>query len=238
MESDSQRLERLEQQVQSIHSLLLSLNTLVAEQFLEQDAVAELTKGAWRRARPNPTLTWNAEMTGDAFVDRMVKLRGRELGRVLEIGPGYGRVLRTLLQRSVPFDSYTGVDLSEHNVAHLKQTFTDPRLSFVHSDIFEFAVESPYDTVYSSAVFMHLYPDIGPILRRCQELLRPGGVLCFDVPLGAHRYIHPVQQLYVHEYTRPQLQHHAREAGYPQCQIVNEPEFSPGRIGLFVYAIG
>jgi SAM-dependent methyltransferase len=233
MEIDAARFERLEQQVTQIKNLLLNLNTLVTERLLDDSSVLELTKGAWRNAKPTAALTWNAEMTGDAFVDRMTKLRG-PLGRVLEIGPGYGRVLRTLLERAVAFDSYTGVDISEQNVAHLKQTFTDQRLKFVHSDIFEFVDEQPYNTVYSSAVFMHIYPDIGGILRRCRELLRAGGAICFDVPLGGQRMIHSAQQLYVHEYTRPLLQQHAKNAGYSSCEIVDEPGFAPGKTGLFV----
>jgi len=233
---DEKRFERLEQQVRSMKELLLSLNTLLVEHVLDEGDVGELTKGAWRRAKPSPGLTWNAEMTGGEFVDHLVALRGSALGRVLEIGPGYGRVLRTLLDRRLGIDSYTGVDISEQNVEFLRGEFTDPRVSFVHSDVFEFVPDEPFDTIVSSAVFMHIYPNVGTILRKCRELLRADGSVCFDVPLGGARYVHPVRQLFVQEYQRPEVEQHVRDAGYTRCRVVDEQDFSPGQPGLFVCA--
>lgn len=236
MEIDPKRFKAMERDVRVLREMVLDLSTFLTERLTDDDEVRELTKGAWRRARPEIGLTWNAKMTGDEFVGHMVNLLGRPLGRTLEIGPGYGRVLGTVLGRDLGLDSYTGVDISEQNVEYLRGHFTDPRLSFVHSDVFEFASDEPFDTVYSSAVFLHIYPDVGAILRRCRELLRRGGSVCFDVPLGGRRYINRQRQLFVREYTEPELERFAAEAGYSACRIVEEAEFSPGQRGLFACA--
>src|SRR3954453_5988054 len=86
----------------------------------------------WRAARPDVDLTWGAELTGDAFIDKAVAAGAfGEDKAVVEVGPGYGRLLRSAIERGAQFVSWAGIDLSEQNVRHLEQTFDEPGVSFL-----------------------------------------------------------------------------------------------------------
>ena len=215
---------------------LLELSTFVREQLSSPEAVAELTKSGWRRAEPTVALTWNTEMTGDEFLGHVAAACGTTFGRIVEIGPGYGRVLRTLLASDVRFDAYHGLDISPENAKHLGATFTDPRVRFTNVDFLTHRVETPVDLVYSSAVFLHLYPSIAPALAWSHAALGAGGHLCFDVPQGRLRYVDAAWGLFVRQYEERELRDLVAAAGFASCHVVEEREFAPGTLGWFVAA--
>lgn len=49
---------------------------------------------------------------------------------ILEMAPGSGRFLKTILETGLPFRRYTGVELSPANLADLQARFRDPRVEF------------------------------------------------------------------------------------------------------------
>lgn len=215
-----------------------ALSVLIAERMIPKEEVEALVKGAWVNAKPTAGLTWNKEMTGDNFVALMRRTGGdsAKFGRVCEVGPGYGRVLKTILGGAGTMDSYLGVDLSKANVEHLSTTFGSERIRFMVGDFVKDHLPGQFDTVYSSAVFMHLYPSIEGALKKCMSLLAPGGRVYFDVPIGDRRYIDSQYKLYVRHYKEAELKEFVQQAGFSSCEVAVEEEFSPGSKGFFVCA--
>ena len=166
----------------------------------------ELAKSRWRATAPGPELTWGSELTGDAFVDRAVAHHAFGPDRrVLEVGPGYGRILRTCLERSVPFHRWVGLDLSAENVRHLSREFPDPRIEFVEGDAESAQVHTPVDTVISSLTFKHIYPSFELALRNLAGQLSERGLVLFDLIEGSRRYFHWDEITYVREYSREEV---------------------------------
>ena len=89
----------------------------------------EKSRERWRGDEPDTSLTWGALWTGDAFIDRVQGwYTFRSESSMLEIGPGYGRILDTLLQRELPFGAYFGLEISS-NVQRLGEKYAnDPRM--------------------------------------------------------------------------------------------------------------
>ena len=93
-----------------------------------QDVAAERSKTRWRNAAPTLSLTWDVPLSGDPFVKKVLSYHPFGADKaVLEIGPGYGRLLKSMLEHGVPMRHYLGVDISENNVQLLKRTFPDPK---------------------------------------------------------------------------------------------------------------
>jgi SAM-dependent methyltransferase len=215
---------------------LLDVNTFLREKLASPEEIGELTKSGWRRASPTPELTWNTEMTGDEFLGHMLKACGDSFDSIVEIGPGYGRVLSALIEDNVRFDHYLGLDISEENVNHLVAAFPDSRLDFIHTDFLAHEIDRPADLIYSSAVFLHLYPSIEPALAWCYDSLAPGGHICFDVPQGRLRYVDGAWGVFVHHYEEMELRSLVAAAGFDSCQVMLEHEFAPMVDGWFVAA--
>ena len=124
---------------------------------------------------------------------------------VLEVGPGYGRILRSCLERSVPFRRWVGFDLSAENVRHLSREFPDPRIEFVEGDAESARVDTPVDTVISSLTFKHLYPSFEVALRNLARQLSERGLVLFDLIEGSGRYFERDEITYVREYSREEV---------------------------------
>jgi SAM-dependent methyltransferase len=167
----------------------------------------ELAKSRWRATAPGPELTWGKQLTGDAFVERAVAHHAFGPDRtVLEVGPGYGRILRSCLERSVPFHRWVGLDLSAENVQHLSRKFPDPRIEFVEGDAESARVDTPVDTVISSLTFKHIYPSFEVALRNLARQLSERGLVLFDLIEGTRRYFHWDEITYVREYSRDDVE--------------------------------
>jgi SAM-dependent methyltransferase len=161
----------------------------------------------WRAAQPDTGLTWGRQLSGDAFVEQVSRLGGfKPEARILEIGPGYGRLLRACLDRRAPFAAYLGVDISETNVEHLSRRFSDPRVSFVVGDAESVVLDEQYDLLISSLVLKHLYPTFERALRNCASQLAPGALVCFDLIEGSGSFFEQDQVTYIRWYTRPEVQ--------------------------------
>jgi SAM-dependent methyltransferase len=238
MQALREEMRTLREEVINLNRVVLAQGTTLLERVLQPEQLDELSKQAWVHARPNSGLTWNVEMTGAEFVGHVRRQAGEDLGRLLEIGPGYGRLLTTILGDSVKFSDYSGVDISAENVKYLTGRFGNDRVRFRHADFFTYETPDRFDCIICSAVFMHFYPSVEPALRRCRALLRDGGRLCFDVPRGAsgERYLDPASRLYVRGYGAKELAEFAKSAGFSRSTVVEEDGFAPGQRGWFVCA--
>jgi SAM-dependent methyltransferase len=182
---------------------LQALETSVHE---SREETWERSRTWWRAAEPNPNLTWGIEVSGEAFVSKAAQYGA--LGprsRVLEVGPGYGRLLAACLQRGASFGSYVGVDLSRENLSYLRERFPQENVAFLHGDVETFKIDEPVDAVISSLTFKHLFPSFEEALRNLGRQLRPGGLAVFDLLEGHRRYFAEDGVTYVRSYTQPEI---------------------------------
>lgn len=191
------RVHRLERRIESLETQLHET----------REEAWERSRARWRAAKPTAHLTWDVELTGDAFIDRAEEHGAFGEGRhIVEVGPGYGRLLRTTLERGLPFARYTGVDLSAENVAHLTEQFPDERVSFVVADIEEVSFEAPVDAAISSLTFKHLFPSFERALANIASQMAVAGVVLFDLIEGSRRFFEEDGVTYIRAYERPEVE--------------------------------
>src|SRR5262249_40325473 len=100
---------------------------------------------------------------------------------IVEIGPGYGRLLKALLSHRVRFRRYIGLEISPARVNRLSKQFQDPRIEFHQADILAgVELNASADLTISSAVFEHLYPDFSRAIETISGFTRPGGAAIID----------------------------------------------------------
>ena len=190
-----------------IHQLERRVESLETQLHESREEAWERSRTRWRAAEPNANLTWAVELTGDAFIDRAEHHRAFGEGRhVVEVGPGYGRLLSTIMKRSLPLGRYTGIDLSQANVDHLASRFTDDRISFRVEDVEQARFEQPVDTVLSSLTFKHLFPSFEQALSNLAEQMAPGGIVLFDLIEGSRRYFEDDDVTYIRWYERGEVE--------------------------------
>lgn len=143
--------------------------------------------------------------TGEEVIDRLMRyLEGRGVtvspGKSLDFGCGVGRLTRALAAR---FESCDGVDISESMVSRARELNAGIRNCRFHvnprPDLQLFESES-FDFIFSTIVLQHVPTRLG-IERYIAEfvrLLRPGGVMAFQLPsyIPWRRRIQPRRRLY------------------------------------------
>lgn len=198
-------------------------------------ALREQSKTRWVRSTPDTALTWGVDLTGAAFVAKAVQHGAFGPDKdVLEIGPGYGRLLRAVTAGGVPFRSYTAVDISPRNLDYLRGEF--PGVRFVHGDVETVALEGRYDAVLSSLTFKHLYPTFGAALVHLATFVRAGGRFCFDLLEGeVEPYFEAGGTNYLRYYTRPEVERIVTAAGL-ELAAFDEVEHDPDHRRLLVIA--
>ena len=143
---------------------------------------ARVSQERWRGDEPPADLTWGRVMTGDSLWD--IYQRGRRFrvsDRVVEFGPGYGRLIKTAIERKMPFGSFIGIDLSQTRVMKLTEEFgTDRRFIFVLGDVNTWTANGQIDVVLCSSTFEHLYPDCRQALSNLRPQLAEGATLFID----------------------------------------------------------
>ena len=187
-------------------------------------------------ARLTRGLTWGDEVSGEPAVE--IAERYGVFGSdhaVLEVGPGYGRILGAALARGVEFRRYIGLDLSQENVDHLRRTYDDPRLELVCGDVESADFDEPLDAAYSFLTFKHIYPSFAAALANIGRQLRPGGRVVFDLIEGSREYFHRDQVTFMREYTRPEAAGIVARAGL-RLVAVDEVVHAPGRARMLIVA--
>jgi SAM-dependent methyltransferase len=120
-------------------------------------------------------------MTGESLWDIYQRSRTfRSTDRILEIGPGYGRLLKTALERRVSFASYTGVDLSPARVQKLNDQFGSGKIRFFVGDIDTWHGTEKFDVVICSSTFEHLYPDCRKAIENISTQLAADATMFID----------------------------------------------------------
>jgi SAM-dependent methyltransferase len=199
-------------------------------------SVAERSKSRWRQAPPDAGLTWGDDVSGAPAVE--VAQRYGVFApdhTVLEIGPGYGRILGAALARGVEFRHYIGLDLSEDNVRHLRASFDDPRLEIRCGDVESASFNEPLDAAYSFLTFKHIYPSFAVALKNLARQLRPGGRVVFDLIEGSREYFHRDEVTFMREYTRDEAADLVAAAGL-RLVAFDRVDHAPGRTRLLVVA--
>jgi SAM-dependent methyltransferase len=181
-----------------------SLETRMLE---SREQLWERSRVRWRATKPTTGLTWGIELDGGPFVSKAAEHGAvGPTRRVLEVGPGYGRLLAACLERGDSFSSYVGVDLSEDNVRHLRERFSQDNITFVNADVETVEVDEPVDAVISSLTFKHLFPSFEAALTNLSGQLRPGGVVAFDLIEGRRRYFQDDGVTYIRWYARDEIE--------------------------------
>lgn len=172
----------------------------------------------WAGDEEDLRLTWGIELPGAPFVDKLSEhglLEDAKPLDVLEIGPGYGRLLMALRDAGAPVASFTGLELSGARVERLAERFGDERTAFVAGDVDELDEADRYDLCVSSLTFKHLFPDFEQAATRIHRALRPGGVLVIDLVEGRmQQFQHDWAETFIRAYTRDEAQALLLRAGY------------------------
>jgi SAM-dependent methyltransferase len=138
------------------------------------------------------------ENTGAILIDLVAESLGlHDLGAsdVLDVGCGV-RFTQAVLNRGIPIQSYTGVDVHRPLIEYLQREVDDPRFAFAHWDAQNalynpagtkitpescLPVEGTFDVLWLFSVFTHLEPsDADALLAILRRHVRPGGALFFS----------------------------------------------------------
>jgi SAM-dependent methyltransferase len=171
-----------------------------------RDETWERSRIRWRATKPDSSLTWGVDVDGEAFVSKAAQHGA--LGptrKLLEVGPGYGRLLTACFKRGNSFRSYLGVDLSQDNVAYLDRRFPQENVAFVAGDIEAVELPEPVDAVISSLTFKHLFPSFERALDNLARQLSPGGRVVVDLIEGHRRYFEDDGVTYIRWYSRDEV---------------------------------
>lgn len=171
-----------------------------------KSATTERSKTRWRGTAPTTNLTWDRPIVGDAFIAKAAEYHAFGGGRsILEIGPGYGRLLKAILAMQMPFGQYRGLDISEKNVAHLSGEFSDSRVGFIYGDAESASLPQKFDVVISSLVLKHLFPSFEKALTNVSASLNPGAIVVFDVIEGRKQFFEDDEVTYIRYYAKDEL---------------------------------
>jgi SAM-dependent methyltransferase len=150
---------------------------------MKPENLVDKSKIRWRGTELDEGLTWGTIWDGSAFLNATRKRASfTPSTSILEIGPGYGRILDQILNEGLPFQSYLGLDLSQGRVDRLTEKYKgNERIKFLLGDVETFQLDQRFDLCISSATFPHFYPDCGVALRNVAAHLKPGGLIAFDL---------------------------------------------------------
>lgn len=102
---------------------------------------------------------------------------------MLEIGPGYGRLLQGLQKQSIDIASYVGVDLSQARIERLNQDFGNSSIQFLAGDArsVDLSAYERFNLLISSSTFEHISPDFGTALQHLSHFLEDGAIAILDL---------------------------------------------------------
>ncbi len=193
--------------IERLHIRIDQLEQRLAESYDERRA---RSTSRWRETTPNIGLTWGMELSAVPFITAVEKHGGFRAGgadgpRVLEIGPGYGRLVGGAIDAGVPFVRWTGLDLSEKNVAHLTSKFSADRTRFLQGDAMDADLDEPWDLLVSSLTIKHIYPSFEPALENLLRFAAPEALIIVDLIEGSGSMFEDNQVTYIRRYSKPEL---------------------------------
>lgn len=124
---------------------------------------------------------------GHNAFDRALSHRLSQGGDVLDLGCGIGANLARLTSLKLPFNSYTGLDLTDAMLEQaIKRYGNLPNVIFKQADLMRDQIpDGPYDLIISTWVFEHL-PDPVLVAEKAWERLRPGGQMALLFETRTH----------------------------------------------------
>jgi SAM-dependent methyltransferase len=189
--------------ITKLHQRIDNLERIIFE---SEEVTLKRSKARWLKAEPTKHLTWGKNINGDEFIRKLISYNLFSYEKtILEVGPGYGRLLKSCLSLNVPFNLYCGVDISENNVRHLSRTFAKSNIKFFHGDIETISFENSFDIVLSSLTFKHIYPTFEKTLLNIASFMKPNSYLCFDLIEGHKRFFEPDGTTYIRLYTQEEV---------------------------------
>jgi len=127
---------------------------------------------------------------------------------VLELGCGFGRITKLLLNNYNGIREYVAVDLSTHQIENAKKYLksisrSNISLTFQVSDIKSFQSKKKYDLVLLSEVLMHILPsEIESVINKVISLSKKH-IINIDwyeeeppKKIASHNFIHEYEKLY------------------------------------------
>jgi phospholipid N-methyltransferase len=193
---------------------------------VSQDRLFELSQERWKGSEVDVGLTWGEIFTGDSFIDAVqTGYHFDATHHICEIGPGYGRLLKTILERKLPFRRYTGVELSEDRVRKLTEKFGNSSIRFVRGDVNSARINEPIDLVISSSTFEHLFPDFATGLTNLVKQLNPLAGIAIDFAQSdeamAHRQqgFEPQGHAFVRVYSAEEIQSVFQSCGLRDVEL-------------------
>jgi SAM-dependent methyltransferase len=163
----------------------------------------EKSRTRWINSMPDSRLTWGIEVSGDNFVRKISSFNVFDAQKiVLEVGPGKGRILKSLMNLGIPYRRYFGIDISAKNIAYLRKNFTDDKHNFIVGDIETIKLEN-FDILLSSLTFKHLFPSFKQALVNISKYMNPNAVIFFDLPEGKFSCFH--DGAYIRWYSKPEI---------------------------------
>jgi SAM-dependent methyltransferase len=200
-----------------------------------QEHLETLARKRWIEAKPNKHLTWNKEVSGDAFIKKVLAYDQFQPNKnILEIGPGYGRLLKAILKENIPFKNYYGIDLSAENVAFLEKNFNAPNVHFINGNVEEIMLDIKFDTVLSSLTFKHMFPTFEKALYNISMYMQENAHIFFDLIEGNEGIIYD-DGTYIKFYNKPKIKDILRRS---QIKLVEFDKVihAPGFTRLLVIA--
>lgn len=83
-----------------------------------------------------------------------------EFRSVLEIGCGYGRITKLLLnEKNFHIKRYLAIDISIDQIIKSKELIKDDRIDWKMQNVLDMDYDNEFDLVIASEIFMHLNPD-------------------------------------------------------------------------------
>ena len=107
--------------------------------------------------------------------------------RILEVGPGWGAFAEYVGRRGVHVTGITNSRYSQSYMEALGARLELP-LRVVFGDIFDYRPQEQYDAIVIMGVTEHL-PQYRSLIRKCAELLKPGGHLFLDAIAARVKYL-------------------------------------------------
>jgi SAM-dependent methyltransferase len=183
------------------------LDHLEARMLESAEETWERSRTRWRNALPDRDLTWHVDLPGGPFVENVAKHGAfGPAARILEIGPGYGRLLEEILKQGHQFERYEGLDLSEFNVQYLREHFALPNVSFTCGDVESAMLGESFNVMLSSLTFKHLFPTFERGLANVAAHMDPGGLMFFDLREGIKKGFELDDVTFIRSYTRADVE--------------------------------
>jgi SAM-dependent methyltransferase len=146
-------------------------------------------RNRWLEANPNTHLTWGKQVSGEPFIRKVLEYTTLDASTsIVEVGPGYGRLLMSILDLNLHFNRYCGIDISLQNVEYLKGKFGDSNIHFLQGDIESMRIGVQFDIMISSLTFKHLFPSFEKALWNISKQMEEGGMAIFDLIEGNVAY--------------------------------------------------